>query len=134
MNPLISLFLGTLYVYNEIQKTKEPPVYYTERIVGGFNGITIPPFGIFIKESERENQMLLDHEIVHWNQYQREGLFNFLKNYYAEHRENGYDNNSYEIEARLLSGEKIQCLKNYTNCIKSGTALTAHNSNFRHLQ
>ncbi|MCH2194731.1 hypothetical protein [Kordia sp.] len=125
------LTLAVFLAYNEIQKKKEAPVYYTNRIIGGFNGITIPPFGIFIKESERDNKMLLEHERIHWMQYQREGLFPFLKNYIKQHRDKGYDNNPYEIEARLLSGECVECLQGYTKCVRNGKALTVQNTGFR---
>ena len=75
--------------------------------------------------------MLIDHEKIHWKQYQREGLLPFLANYFSEHVKKGYDHNPYEIEARMISGEKRECYTNYTDCIINGTANTVHNTNFR---
>ena len=69
--------------------------------------------------------------MVHWKQYQNEGLIDFVSNYSKYHHSVGYDKNPYEVEARLLSGEKIECLNNYTECVRNGTSLTVNNPNFR---
>ncbi len=125
--------IGSFIIYNEIQKRNDnPKVFYVNRIPGGFNGCILPPFGILINESQRDNKILIEHEKVHWQQYQREGLLPFLANYWAEHFKHGYDLNPYEIEARLKSGEIPCCLHNYTECVRNGLSLTVHNPNFRH--
>lgn len=119
-------------LYNEKQKkNNNPNIFYVKRIPGGYNGCIIPPFGIFIVESQKENRVLLEHEKVHWMQYQREGLTPFLFNYWSEHIKNGYDLNPYEIEARLLSGENNCCLTDYTNCVREGRSNTVFNPIFR---
>lgn len=120
------------WLYNEKQKrNNNPKVYYVNKIPGGYNGCIIPPFGIFITEAQRNNKVLLEHERVHWMQYQREGLTPFLINYWKEHFKNGYDLNPYEIEARLLSGENECCLIDYTSCVREGRSKTVFNPLFK---
>jgi hypothetical protein len=42
---------------------------------------------------------------------------------------NGYDKNSYEVEARV--NESQYCRYNYTECVRTGESSTAYNPNFR---
>ncbi|MCH2194381.1 hypothetical protein [Kordia sp.] len=123
--------LGVFGLVDYIQRQSEPEIYYVKNIIGGFNGISIPMVGIFIKEDEKGNKMLENHERVHWQQYQEEGVLSFLINYTAEHLKNGYDNNIYEIEARIVSGEQDDCIHRYTECVLTGESLTVSNPNFR---
>ena len=50
----------------------------------------IPPFGVFIRKEYQQSKELELHELVHWKQYQREGLFQFLINYARETKHFGY--------------------------------------------
>src|SRR5690554_5438176 len=75
------------------RKNNSPKVYYKKKLPGGHNGMTLPPFGIFIVENEKNNKNLLEHELVHWRQFQREGLFPFVFNYTKENLKKGYDKN-----------------------------------------
>jgi len=123
--------VGLFAIYNAFQKKNaNPKVYVNNFVVGNFNAKTIPPFGIFISESQKNNKMLIRHELVHWKQYQKEGFLNFTRNYLKANSYFGYDANPYEVEARLLSGEKTQCIHNYTKCVRSGEALTVSNKSF----
>lgn len=129
---VILLAVGAFVLYNEHQKKNNVPrIFYRRRLLNNHTGLTVPPIGIFIKESEKNNIRLLHHEMVHWQQYQREGLINFALNYRKEQKANGYDRNKYEIEARKKSGEKCDCITNYTECVRSGKALTVHNPALR---
>mgnify|MGYP003676520526 CR=1 FL=1 len=126
-----AISIAAFLLYAERQrKNDNPPIFYRKKLVGNYNGYAFP-FGIFIKESERNNKMLLEHELIHWRQFQENGFIPFLISYAIEALTKGYDNNPYEIEARLLSGEQNECLLNYTNCVRSGTAATVQNKNFR---
>lgn len=132
MNRKWVYLIAAAVIYNETQrKRKSAPVYYLKNLWKNYNAVTIPPFGIFIKESCRGNTMLLQHELVHWEQYQREGLLNFILGYHKENSQKGYDLNKYEIEARLKSGECKECIVNYTSCVRAGKALTVSNPFFR---
>ena len=106
-----------------------PKVFYRKRLPGSFNGFTVPPFGIFIKEAERKNAALLEHELTHWRQFQREGFLPFVIGYGIAARREGYDRNPYEIEAR--AGESDFCKTNYTECVRTGQSKTVSNPNFR---
>ena len=90
--------------------------------------MTLPPFGILIKKEHRTNTALIDHELVHWKQFQRMGLLPFISTYVREQLK-GYDQNALEIEARYAESE--YCKTNYTQCVRNGSATTIHNPNFR---
>ncbi|WP_051364337.1 hypothetical protein [Flavobacterium limnosediminis] len=132
MKPVIALgILAALgfALYNESQKKKRPPVYYRKNLTGGYNAKTIPPFGIYILESQKENKALLEHELIHWKQYQEKGLFKFYFDYYNQYNSYGYDNMPMEIEAR--ANEDDFCRTNYTHCVRNGLAKTIFEPNFR---
>ena len=48
-----------------------------------------------------ENDKWVKHEIAHVKQYQKLGIFQFLFFYILETFRNGYENNYYEVDARL---------------------------------
>jgi hypothetical protein len=126
----IGAAVGGFIIYNHIQRRRQDvPVYYKPRLSGNYNARTIPPFGIYILESERDNANLLAHELVHWRQYQEQGLIPFYWNYLNEISTYGYDNMPMELEARFLENE--YCRNNYTECVRNGQAITVHNPNFR---
>lgn len=115
-------------IYNAAQRKKEPKIYFRKKMFGNYNGRTIPPFGIYIKESQKENQNLIDHEIMHWKQYQRLGLLKFYSQFAKELKDFGYDNAPLEIEARFI--ENDYCKTNYTECVRTGQSKTVFNPNF----
>lgn len=63
-----------------------------------FHAITLPPFGIFLAASA-QNQSTIDHELVHWKQWQRMGTIGFYITYIWGWLKYGYRNNPMEIEA-----------------------------------
>jgi hypothetical protein len=118
-------------IYSYAQRQKETvKVYYVERLPFDYNGLIVPPIGVFIKKEAANSNELLQHELVHWEQYREEGLIPFLIGYISENIRNGYDNNGYEVEARSLT-ETEYCMRNYTECVRKGMASTVHNPNFR---
>jgi hypothetical protein len=117
-------------IYCKMQRRNDSPkIFYRKKLIGGYTARIVPPFGIVIKESEKGNDALLEHEMIHWKQYQREGLIPLLINYSKETKKVGYDKNKYEIEARI--GESDYCKKNYTECVRNGLAKTVYNPQFR---
>lgn len=92
-------------IYNAIQKSNEPKIYYRAKLYKGYNARTIPPFGIYILESEKDNIALLEHEKIHWKQYQKRGLINFYNEYANQFSHFGYDKMPMEIEARTNESE-----------------------------
>lgn len=128
----IALGAGALWLtYQSMQARKKPPkIYYKPKLWGNYNGFIIPAFGIWIKESERSNEALLQHELVHWRQYQERGLLPFLVEYGYYALTKGYDKNPLEIEAR--ANETPYCQIHYTECVRTGISRTAHNPHFRH--
>jgi hypothetical protein len=110
------------------QLMRPPRIYYVKN-TGSMNARTIPPFGIFINISQAGNAQLLQHELVHWRQYQRQGLACFVGGYWLAQLLYGYDRNPYEIEARQNETPCNQL--HYTDAVRSGTANTVYNPNFR---
>ncbi len=122
--------LGALWLYSEAQRRSVlPNIWYVDYIPFGYNALFIPPFGIFVHTSQANNKEILLHELVHWKQFKKEGLFKFLLGFTQENAKNGYDGNKYEIEARF--SESDFCQSNYTYCVRNGLANTVHNPNFR---
>lgn len=120
--------IGLVWYNHRQKKNDRPKVRYVEWLPFNLNGLMLPPFGIFIKKEHRGNKNLVLHELVHWKQYQREGLLGFLLGY-AKEQSKGYDNNRYEIEARYM--ETDFCRSNYTYCVRNGLSRTVNNKNFR---
>jgi hypothetical protein len=104
-----------------------PNVYYVDWLPFNYNGLATP-FGILITKKNRGSQVLLRHEIHHYRQQQRGGLFFFI-DYVMENITKGYDRNKYEVSAR--KEESDFCKTNYTHCVRNGLAKTAHNKHFR---
>ena len=110
-------------------KTKKPPIYIRRKLPKGYNARTIPPFGIYIKESEKNNKELIEHELIHWRQYQKNGLIDYYRRYLRELKRWGYDKMPMEQEAR--KNETKYCRQNYTECVRTGRSKTVYNPNFR---
>ncbi len=73
---------------------------------GAYLAITLPPFGIFMREGlEGEAaKRVLGHELIHWEQYRRWGLLGFYWRYLWWAARYGYRDNPMEVEARERSG------------------------------
>jgi hypothetical protein len=124
-----SAILITHVALREMRK-RPPTVYYRKHIPGNFNGIALAPVGIFIMEKHRSNKALIDHEKIHWQQYQRMGLIPYYFNYLRDLMRYGYDKHPMEIEAR--QNEKSTWVQtNYTEAVRKGYSMTAFNPNFR---
>ncbi|PCJ55935.1 MAG: hypothetical protein COA79_20210 [Planctomycetota bacterium] len=125
----IGCSLAFIYYCWKQRHNNDPQIFYREKLANNNNARTVPPFGIFVKESEKDNLALLKHEMIHWRQFQREGLLKFVFGYTMEAAVNGYDGNKYEIEAR--ENETDYCKENYTECVRNGRSNTVFNPEFR---
>ncbi len=98
-----SSFLVIILILNSF---KHPFVIYLPFDIPGTQMAgTLPPFGIFIEstyENENPNDpcSIITHEMVHWDQYKRMGLFSFTFNYLKVYFNSGRINNWMEEEAR----------------------------------
>lgn len=133
MRLFLLIFVPTViafFVYNLIQKNrKDVPVYYKNRLYKNYNARTIPPFGIYVNKKNKNNAELLNHEKIHWKQYQDKGLINYYSEYLNEINNFGYDNSPMEISARI--NESNYCKTNYTDCVRTGKSKTIFNPHFR---
>ena len=66
----------------------------------GFDGITLPPFGIYIRREKLGDQRLYRHELTHWLQACELGTLRFYARYIWLTLRHGYRNNPMEVEAR----------------------------------
>jgi hypothetical protein len=83
---------------------KKDKIYYIPfDIPGSQMAATIPPFGIFIEKKYKGDKSLLNHELVHWDQYDRMGFFGFYSTYISEYIKYGRKYGPMEVEARRLS-------------------------------
>ena len=123
---------GILLADYLIAKTStKPQIIIRKKLPYNYNAQTLPPFGIYIKESEKDNKKLIDHELVHWKQYNRSGAILFYLKYLIQKTFYGYDKMPLEIEARKIVGESDHCQTNYTDCVTNGDSITVSNSEFR---
>jgi hypothetical protein len=89
-------------------------LYLPFKLPGTLMGSTIPPFGIIIHNIHKNkiddvHCTVLEHEMWHWTQYKRMGLFSFYYNYLKEYIKSGRKNHWMEKEAR------DSCFKNRLN-------------------
>ena len=121
--------VGFLALFNSVQKkNNNPKIFVKKKLSGNYNARTIPPFGIWITEAQKNNQELIKHELIHWKQYQQKGLLKFYLDYKKQLDQYGYDNMPMEIEAR--ANENDFCKTNYTYCVRNGLAKTVFNPKF----
>ena len=73
----------------------------------------IPPFGIFILKKHKGNKKILQHDLIHWKQYQKQGFLDFYLRYLIEFIFIGYDKMPMEMEAR--KNEPLHIRNNYVN-------------------
>lgn len=91
--------------------SKAPKIYIVKYLIGPFRAMTIPPFGIFIKEKYKNDSQVLEHDLVHWKQYKRMGLFMYYFRYFLQLIIIGYDTMPMELEAR--QNEKYEDVYKY---------------------
>jgi len=100
--------------------------------------MTIPPFGIIIKKEFKGDNQILKHDLIHWKQYKRMGLFMYYFRYLMQLILIGYDTMPMEMEARQDDNESVKWnyRDNYHNPANNEptapTAPTTANSNATH--
>ena len=128
----IIVAVGALIAFDFIYaKFNSPILIPHENLPYNYNAQTTPPFGINIKKSELQNEKLISHELIHWQQYQKTGAIIFYLKYGLQKLIYGYDKMPLEVNARKAVGENEYCQKNYTECVRNGVALTINEKNFR---
>lgn len=97
-----ALFISILSILFFIYKKNK--IYYIPfGIPGSQMAATIPPFGTFIESKYTNDKSILNHEMVHWNQYNRMGFVSFYSTYFSEYLKYGRKYGPMEVEARKLS-------------------------------
>ncbi len=96
-----------------------------------YNAQTLPPFGIWVQKEDKDNKLLLKHELVHWEQYRKTGAIIYYLKYVFQKATKGYDKMPMEVEARKRVGENEYCQINYTECVRMGNSITIKEQNFR---
>lgn len=83
---ILCILLVSLVAYDIFIGKKSAPVTHTAPssfCKTGYEGITLPPVGIFICPEYKTHAQLNRHERIHWSQYQRMGTLTFYGNYIA---------------------------------------------------
>lgn len=88
------------------QLGKQPKIYYVNSLPSPYRGACIPPIGIYIKKEHQEDKSILIHELIHWRQYKRMGLFMYYLRYFVQLFFIGYATMPMEMEARQFESEK----------------------------
>ena len=123
--------VGVVALWSYKQRKCPPALFVRDSLPFGFNAITLPPIGVFVKKKHLGNKRLMIHELAHWQQYQRMGLIGFYYKYFSELAVDGYDGSGMEREARRAAGECDGCVNSYTDCVRNGFACTVNDPNFR---
>jgi hypothetical protein len=66
----------------------------------GFAGVALAPWGIYILAEQLNNERLIRHEQVHWEQWRRMGTVKYYATYAYQVLKYGYRNAPMEREAR----------------------------------
>ena len=82
--PVVLTVAVVAYLYNAYKIKRPPPFFIVEKLFRGHNAMTVPPFGIWITRDAVTNKDLIQHELVHWHQYQQRGLIRFYMDYFTE--------------------------------------------------
>jgi len=125
----VGLLVAWLAMKNYRALTAPPTIIGVRYLPGNYNAITIPPFGIYVLNEHLENSNLINHELVHWQQYKAMGMLKYYATYLKEFFQYGYDAMPMELQARFNESEL--CRANYSECVRNGTAKTVTNKNFR---
>lgn len=128
---LVSISALLLADYLIAQFNSKPRIFTRKMLNNNYNAVTIPPFGVFITEDQKDNLQLIQHELVHWEQYRKTGAIIFFLRYFLQKSLYGYDKMPLEIEARKEVGESNFCLENYTECVRNCDSKTVCNPEFR---
>jgi len=87
---------------------KPPKIYYVNWVLPPFRAMTVPPFGIFVRKQFRGNEQILKHDLIHWKQYKRMGLFMYFFRYFVQLIIIVYDTMPMEMEARQHDDEETK--------------------------
>lgn len=93
------LFISYVFFLNLKAKQQDPKIKYVKRLPKPRSGITIPPFGVYIKEDMKGK--IEEHELCHWKQYQERGLSKFYYDYFRNLAKYGYEENPMEKECSV---------------------------------
>jgi hypothetical protein len=83
-----------------------PVLRLVHRLPGSIKAITLPPYGILMERgmSTELFRRVRDHEMIHWEQYLRQGAVTYYLVYIWMWVRYGYAKHPMEIEARERSG------------------------------
>ena len=128
MRDLLAIAIIALAIKDHNARNNPPPIIVTEDM-GKFNAKCLPPFGIYVSKEQANNERLLEHELVHWNQYLQRGLVGYYADYAGQYLQYGYDQMPMEKEARFR--ENPFAREYYTYAVRNGLAETVYDPNFR---
>ncbi len=113
-NKYLWFILTFILIIASLNVIKHPFAFYLPvNIPGKQMAATIPPFGIFIEndfknEVQDDSCSIYTHEMVHWRQYKRLGLWGYYYQYLKEYLYKDRVNHWMEKEARKPCQGKIR--------------------------
>jgi hypothetical protein len=128
---LLAIIIVLIIDYLIAKLNRFPKFEYKGKLPFNYNAQTLPPFGIIVQNGEKGNDLLISHELVHWEQYRKTGAIIYYLKYLFQKIMYGYDEMPMEIEARKRVGENKFCQINYTQCVREGESITVKEQNFR---
>ena len=90
MRPILEFALLYLFFKNMQARSNPAPIKYVSWLPSPRRAMTIPPFGIYIKDEHKGNEILLAHELCHWEQYKNKGMVPFYVSYFTQFLSYGY--------------------------------------------
>jgi len=95
---LLVLGIVLVIIYLNRRSLKSDPKFIKMNLPGDRKAVTMPPFGVYIEPEHKDDEMVIKHEMCHWQQYQDRGLVDFYRDYFRMKANNDYENNPMEQE------------------------------------
>ncbi len=89
-------------------KDSNPRHYVSNWFPLYFRAIMIPFIGIIFRRGNEFDDVLIEHEIIHWKQFERMGFIMFIIRYILQLICLGYDTMPMEMEARQKLPDSIK--------------------------
>ncbi len=102
---IVLIIICVVWFFHRKNFNIQPPITKVSWLPYPRRGMCIPPFGIFTRNTFFNGQQwFIDHEQMHWKQYQELGLWKFYIKYYLLFLRYGYFDHPMEREAREKGG------------------------------
>lgn len=112
----ILIYLSLAFVVAHVRNRNNPPVIYVDNMPfswGPSRGACLAPFCILVRRAP-DQDVVLRHEMCHWNQYYKLGIPGFYLKYIYQYLTLGY--NAMPLERECRFEESPACQADYLSC------------------